>query len=170
MSEENRAGQLNLLSQPVEMPTPTYGVDGSYVSVEERAKLLITTLDSFSARNQRKGFALSAFTSPASKEIWSRYEEETEGVLKGARRNRFLFEAMAKQSFWRATGFRALKYTGLIRPRQVDPRGEKMWDDFYYQYSHPKTHKARIAYKKQLEQFIPPGEPIEQSEPDQLAA
>jgi len=167
MSRKVHKLQGDLLNSPVEMPAPTYGPEAGYISVEDRAKLLITTLDAFSARNQRKGFGLSAFTSPASKEIWSRYEEETESVLSGARRNRFLFEALAKQSFWRATGFKALKYSGLMRPRQVDPRAEKMWDDFYFLYSHPQTHKARQAYKKRLNNFLPP-QP--ETQIDELAA
>ena len=149
------------VEERVQLLEPTYGRSGSYVSVEERAEYLTTALESFSARNRRKGFALAAFTAPSSKRIWGEYEENTEGVIRGARRNRFLFETLAKQSFWKATGLSAMRGTGLMRPRQIDPRGEKMWDDFYFLYSHPRRHKDRKEYIKRLKPFLPPEMPKE---------
>ncbi len=137
----------------------TMGEPGTYVDVEERAKLLITALGAFSQRNSRRTFPLAAYTSQYSSPIWQRYQEYTEPVvIPGARRNAEMYDRIAAHSFWHATGFPALKKVvgieNIIRPKQIDERAIKMWDSFQDLYGRPKDLKDRNGYKRKLGKFV----------------
>jgi hypothetical protein len=144
-------GQLVLGQEPPPNYPVTYGEAGSYVDVAARAHYLIQALDAISQRNIRDGFSVAGFTMPHSEKVWSTYQENTEQVLKGAARNRGDYQQILRLSFWQATGFSALRGSGLIREEQIDPRAGKMWRDFNDQFGHPSKRKARNKYKKQLE-------------------
>lgn len=138
----------------------TYGKKGSYVDVQQRAMYLDLALNSISARNQRDGLSLASYTEPYSAPIWERYQENTETVIDGASRNRNMYQNMLRRAFWEATGFAALRGTGLIRENQINPRAQKMWRDFNDRYGHPSKTEDRNKYRKQLQkQLKAPGRP-----------
>lgn len=150
---------------PVEVPCPiSYGKQGSYMDVGVRAIHLLAALDAMSQRNIRKRFPVATYTMPKSTPIWGRYQENTPVVLAGAKRNREFFEQTLRINFWRATGFAAMRGKGVMREGQINPRAEKMWDDFNEMYGHPKKRKARNKYKVQLLKFIPRPEEASESE------
>lgn|GEM_PF-5566163 len=154
-------GQGSLL-EPFEMVSAnqttsypvTYGPDKSYVDVGERAHLLHDSLVNLGKSNQRKGFDVASHTKPMSSPIWGRYEDMTPVVIDGAQRNIETFIDKAKKDFWAATGFSALRGSGLIRESEIDPRGRKMWRDFTHRYGDPKTRSQRDSYKRQLRKAI----------------
>ncbi len=140
---------------PVETPYQvTYGRPGSYMDVGARAIHLFAALDAMSQRNIRRGFPVAAYTMPDSARIWKEYQEATPLVLTGAERNKRIFEETIRTNFWHATGFAALRGKRLMREGQINPRAQKMWEDFNEMYGHPKKRKARNKYKKQLQKFI----------------
>ena len=129
-----------------DIPT-TYGKPGSYMNTSKRAEHLISALDAISQRNIRDGIALAAYTQGYSAPIWEHYQEGTQGVLDGASRNRNKYQRQLRTSFWRATGFAALRGSRLIRENQINPRAQKMWRDFNKMYGHPDSVKERNKYK-----------------------
>ena len=142
----------------------TYGPEGSYIDVADRAKNLVIALVSMSERNRREGFTLAAYTEEYSAPIWENYRWDTEDVVEGASANRDAFQNQLRVSFWRATGFSALR--GVLREapkgselppeRQVNPRAQKMWRDFNNAYGNPKNTRERNKYKKKLLKQIEP--------------
>jgi hypothetical protein len=132
----------------------TYGKEGSYVDTRERAEHLIIALSAISERNRRDGFSVAPYTEPYSAPIWERYQENTQDVIDGASRNRNMYQNILRQNFWHATGFAALRGSGLIRERQINPRAQKMWRDFNDRYSHPAKVSDRNKYKKQLQNQV----------------
>lgn len=134
----------------------TYGKEGSYVDTHERADHLIIALSAISERNRRDGFSVAPYTEPYSSPIWERYQEHTQDVIDGASRNRNMYQNILRQNFWQATGFAALRGSGLIRERQINPRAQKMWRDFNDRYGHPHKIADRNKYKKQLQNQVRP--------------
>jgi hypothetical protein len=132
----------------------TYGKFGSYIDTAERATYLISALDAISQRNIRDGIALAAYTHAYSAPIWEHYQEGTRGVLDGASRNRNRYQQQLRTSFWKATGFAALRGSRLIRENQINPRAQKMWRDFNKLYGHPDALKERNKYKAVLKAQI----------------
>ncbi len=147
-----------------EVPT-TFGHEGSFVDVSTRAQLLVNALGAISARNSRQGISLAAYTPEYSAPIWSRYASATQVVLDGASRNRDQFHHDLRTSFWQATGFAAMrKWTDLKKvmpPGQINPRAQKMWDDFNFKYGSPKRRTERNEYKKRLSAQIASDEQLE---------
>lgn len=137
----------------IEIPV-SYGPEGSYISVKDRALLLIDALDSISQRNIRDGFSQAPYREPYDAPIWARYRESTQQVIDGASRNRNMYQEQLRRSFWQATGFSALRGSGLIRERQINPTAQRMWRDFNESYGHPNKLKARNKYKKILHEQI----------------
>lgn len=135
-----------------------YGSEGSYVDVAERAKHLLTALVSMSERNRRDGFSLAPYTEEHSEPIWARYRWNTETVIDGASRNRNAYHRQLRQSFWRATGFSAMRGSvfmkGVMPERQINPRAQKMWRDFNNEFGHPYGVMKRANYKKTLARQI----------------
>lgn len=132
----------------------TYGPQGSYVDVAKRATLLESSLTALGKRNQRLGFDVASRTKPYSTPIWGRYEDSTPVVIEGAQRNVENFLDVAKQDFWAATGFAALRPFGLMSNAEIDARGRKMWRDFTHKYGDPQVRVQRDRYKKQLKRAI----------------
>lgn len=146
----------------------TYGTVGSYVDVAERAGHLVLALDAISQRNQRDGLSLAAYTQMYSAPIWAHYRSETPSVLDGASKNRDKFQDQLRYSFWRATGFSALrgalkgslKRQGLMPESQVNPRAQKMWRDFNSAFGHPSRLAERNEYKKVLMNQLPDSDEV----------
>ena len=132
----------------------TYGSEGSYVSVAERAGHLIAALNAISQRNIRDGIALAAYTPDYSAPIWANYQSATPNVLDGASNNRNIFQKQLRENFWRATGFAALRGSKLMPDAQINPRAQKMWRDFNEAYAHPKKIKQRNTYKRRLQKQL----------------
>jgi len=132
----------------------SYGSRGSYVDVKKRAEFLITALDAISERNRRDGLSVAAYTEPHSAPIWAEYRENTQSVLDGASNNRDRYQNQLRHSFWQATGFSALRGSGLMPERQINPRAQKMWRDFNKSYGHPEQLRARSKYRKVLKAQI----------------
>jgi hypothetical protein len=129
-----------------------YGQEGSYINIHERAILLAAALTAMSQRNMRDGFSIAPYKEPYSAPIWERYQENTQQVVDGASRNRNIYQNQLRRNFWEATGFAALRGTGLMRERQINPAAQKMWRDFNKKYGHPEDLSARNKYKKKLQE------------------
>lgn len=137
-----------------QIPT-TYGKEGSYVDLAERGKNLIGALKAFSESNERAGFDVASNNQPHSSPIWGRYQRETPKVQEGAARNQEAFIEEAKQKFWKATGYSALRRAGLQTKYQTDSNGRKMWRDFSAEYSHTgPVARKRQKYIKKLEKTV----------------
>jgi hypothetical protein len=132
----------------------TYGPEGSYVDVVERAKNLIIALVSMSERNRRDGFSIAPYTEEYSEPIWAHYRWNTQDVIDGASRNRNSYQQQLRKSFWRATGFSAMRGAGFMPERQINPRAQKMWRDFNKEFGHPDGVKKRSDYRKALSRQI----------------
>ena len=140
--------------EPVEKTWPEYyGEPGSRVDVKERALLLTSALRAFGARNSRMFFPLAANTSPQDKEIEDHYGDDLPRVLQGAERNKVDYLKRARRDFWQATGLAAIKWTGLIRPEQVEPLKEIWWDDFVFFYMNRRRADDRTSYIEALETY-----------------
>lgn len=147
----------------------SYGPEGSYVDVTQRAELLHNSLLALGKRNQRLGFDVASHTKPYSSPIWGRYEEITPIVIEGAQRNVYNFLDVAKRDFWAATGFAALRGLSgkdrVINSAEIDARGRKMWRDYTHKYGDPKVRAHRDKCKRQLKKVITNG-----SDSNRLAA
>lgn len=146
--------------QNSETPYPVvYGEPGSFVGVASRATHLENALEAFGKRNQRIGFEYAAEVKPMRREIWGRYGRQTDTVLEGARRNEDIFLDKAKGEFWSATGFAALRGSGLMSEAEIDVQARKAWVDFSGRYSNPHNRESRDdlkkTYKKQAKVFDP---------------
>src|SRR3989344_9611111 len=142
-----------------------YGPEGSYVDITKRAELLHSSLLALGKRNQRLGFDVASHTKPHSSPIWGRYEDLTPVVVEGAQRNVENFLDVAKQDFWAATGFAALRGQGVISNTEIDARGRKMWRDFTHKYGDPQVKARRDKYKRQLKKVVK-----NSKNPEELAA
>ena len=132
----------------------TYGPEGSYTNVAERAGYLLISLVSMSERNRRDGFSIAPYREEYSEPIWARYRWNTETVIKGAGANRKAFQLQLRASFWRATGFEAIRGAGYMHEQLINPSAQKMWRDFNNEYGHPQDLAKRAKYKKTLIQQI----------------
>ncbi len=148
-----------LEGQTGDLPIPSYGPAGSYVDVKERAQHLANALEAFGRRNQRLGFDVAIHSDAYKDPIWRHYLDVTPVVIEGAQNNVENFLNEAKANFWAATGFQALRGSGLvgeqglIKEPEVVARSRKMWRDFSGEYGDPKDRPARDKYKKKLEKM-----------------
>lgn len=127
-----------------------YGPEGSYMDVAERAGNLLIALVSISERNRRDGFSIAPYTEEYSEPIWARYRWNTQNVIDGAGANRKTFQWQLRESFWKATGFSAMRGAGYMPEQQINPRAQKMWRDFNNKYGHPEDLAGRTKYKRRL--------------------
>jgi hypothetical protein len=127
-----------------------YSEPGSYVDLAGRAQFLSAALSAFGKRNQRLGFDLASNSRQYSSPIWGRYRSRTPTVQEGAQVNAEDFLDQAKQNFWRATGYQALKSTNLAPNKEINASASKMWMRFAVQYADPEKRQKRDTYKRQL--------------------
>ncbi len=143
-----------------EVPT-TYGPEGSCVDTVERAQYLVNALNAISQRNIRNGISLAAYTEQHGDPIWRRYRQATYDVLDGASRNREAYHQELRVNFWRATGYAAMRemqdLKKIMPPQQINPRAQKMWEDFNHAYGNPQKVKERNKYKKALQVQVDSG-------------
>lgn len=153
-----------LLGQP-EIPV-SYGPEGSYVDLIERAKFLSETLALFGKSNQRVGFDLASNSRQYSGPIWGRYQEATPRVQEGAETNRLALQTEAKAQFWQATGYAGLRAAGLLPTREINAGARKMWGNFTDKYAptgEPAATK-RKKYVKRLNKTIKTSQKIIESQ------
>lgn len=149
---EIRPGQISL---PIEPPA-VYGSKGSYVDLAERAEHLLDALQAIGPRNKRFGFDTASNDRSYNRPIKERYTGALEAIQMGAKDNAENFEEQAKQEFWQATGYIALRKTKprLATKGEINGGGRKMWRDFEHEYGHTSTRKQRDRYKRQLAKTI----------------
>jgi hypothetical protein len=136
-----------------------YGDKGSYKDLEERAEELLTALSAFSLRNQRIGFSQGSVSHHHNGPIYGRYRERVPFVRRGANRNVDRFHDEAKRFFWRATGFSALRGTGLMTNQQINTYGIATWEKFAARFGTPINDEDRINldrpnFQKKLEKHL----------------
>lgn len=146
--------QEKILGRPVAY-TVVYGPEGSYKDLTERAEELQGALGALSLRNQRMGFAVASNTRRHNAPIYGRYREGVPFVQSGANRNTNRYLKEAKEYFWKATGFSALRGSGLMNNQQINTRALSMWEKFSARYGTPvndedRENTARIEYQKKL--------------------
>jgi hypothetical protein len=137
-----------------------YGPEGSYKDLTERAEELVAALDAFGLRNQRVGFAVASNSPRHRGPIFGRYTTGIAHVQGGAERNASQkFLNTARESFWRATGFAAIRNSGLMNENELNARARKMWEQFSGRYGttiaqEDTENTARPEFKKTLEAQI----------------
>ncbi len=127
---------------------------GVYVDLRERAQHLDAALAAVGQRNSREGFGIGARVRPHSTEIWGRYQDATPTVIEGAERNADAFAEVIKREFWHATGYAALRGTGLMREEVIERYATKDWKDFVDRFDHPNNSKARTKFRRGLKKVI----------------
>ena len=135
-------------------PVVVYGEPGSYVDVIDRATHLDIALAAFGKRNQRIGFDLASNVSQYDSPIYARYRSRTHSVREGTYKNTVVLMEEAKQNFWQATGYSALRGTRLVSNRAIDARGRKMWREFSSEYGNPSNRMHRNEYRAALKKSV----------------
>ena len=127
-----------------------YAGEGTYVDLIDRSEHLIAALEAFSSRNQRLGLGVAANDLRHNQPIYARYRQAVPFVQKRAEVNTQKFLEVAKDNFWRATGFIGLRQTNLASNRAINARARIMWENFSSEYGTPNHRKRRLQYRKSL--------------------
>lgn len=106
------------------------GEIGPHVSVVERAEHLVRAMNALAHRNMLRGFDVAAHDGRYKTPIWKRYMDGTPRVIDNSMSKVERLQREAEDHFWHATGFSALKGTGITRG-EVRTRLDKMWRDFH---------------------------------------
>lgn len=146
-------------SDPAEKALPhvapvVYGEPGTYVDIATGAQHVINALTAIGKKNQRHGFGVASNTRQLNREIYDRYREAVPRVQEGAEANAEAFLQEAKQEFWAATGFTALKAAGIYPKQSMDKRANQMWREFSGKYDYPGKAQKRSAYRRTLARAI----------------
>ncbi|GAC1499474.1 MAG: hypothetical protein NVS1B10_02220 [Candidatus Saccharimonadales bacterium] len=135
-------------------PVVTYGPRGSYVDIAEGSKHMKDALTALGKSNQRIGFGVASNARQYNGPIFGRYRGRTRAVQEGAEDNINRYIEDAKQSFWQATGFTALRKTGIFSDELISARAKHMWKEFSTEYGVIGKPEKRTAYKAQLNKSI----------------
>lgn len=127
---------------------------GIYVDLTERAQHLDAALAAIGQRNSREGFDIAARVRPHSGGIWARYQDATPIVVEGAERNAGEYSEVIKKEFWAATGYSALRGSGLMRSDLIERYGRKDWGDFVDKFDHPNNRPTRDRFRRHLKRVI----------------
>lgn len=142
--------QNSLDETPVAQPETV----GIYVDLAHRAENLDGSLSALSKRNQRIGFDIAAHVRPHSGPIWGRYQESTPAVIEGANRNVDALLDKAKRAFWAASGYSALKGSGLMSDEAIEAYAKRDWDIFRGRYGDAEKRTVRDKYRQKLRKLI----------------
>jgi hypothetical protein len=116
---------------PLEELAPA-AVPGVAVSIEDRAKHLLITLNLMGQARSREGFdQASDESSPHYNELAQRYDGSLGNVRAGAERNRMTAESAAEWQFAYATGHFALRQSGLVDVAEANRETRRDYNSFY---------------------------------------
>jgi len=135
------------------------------VDLELRAHHLHKALIAMGKANQREGFGLASRIEPHASEIRGRYKRSTDARVRHATSNVESFMQEAKREFWSATGFAALRASGLMPEGELDARGAQMWRDFSRRFAGPPHRPARDRYKANLKKQITKQKKLKRASP-----
>lgn len=124
------------------------------VDLQSRAHHLHEALIAIGKANQREGFGLASRIEPHASEIRGRYKKGTDARVRHATSNVESFMQDAKREFWSATGFAALRASGLVPKDELDARAAQMWRDFSRRFAGPPHRPGRDRYKANLKKQI----------------
>lgn len=134
-------------------PEIVYGPPGSYVDLRLRAEFLSEALRNIGLRNQRLGFDVASNTRQYDAPIWARYRSRVPRVQEGASANVDRFGQKAKEAFWAATGYSALREAGIAPREEIDAGARKMWRKFTDKYEAAGKSEKRHDYERQLKRY-----------------
>jgi hypothetical protein len=133
---------------------PSFGEPGSYVDIAARAAGLDAAMLAMGRRNQRVGFEFATRSSQYRARIIERYGRAFNFVQEGAESNIGKLNEEAKQHFWRATGYSALRANGLMPKRELTASVRMEWLQFSGRYGSLGATERRHTYQKTLKRAI----------------
>jgi hypothetical protein len=154
-----------LLGDPITYEI-VYGEKGSYKDLKERSEELLASMGTLSLRNQRIGFSMGSVSPHHNGRIYGEYRERVPFIQRGADRKVDEFLVQAKRQFWHATGFSAMRGTGLMTDQQINTYSASIWEKFSARYGTPikdedRVNLARPNYQKKLKGLIKMVEAVE---------
>lgn len=161
---------LSITQQAEPKPYVTaHGGPNSFVFLKDRAELLDNALKAFSSMNQRYGFNVVSRSPHQNGPVWGRYRSNTPAVQRGANRKIDELGDEAKRSFWMATGYSAVRASGLMEPDDINARAENDWLHFSQQYSRIGASAIRHKYSRKLARTVKRIEKVEAGEQSRAA-
>jgi hypothetical protein len=133
---------------------------GPHNDVIHRAERLVEVMNALAHRNMLLGLDVAVYDGRYKQPIWVRYLDGTPSVINKSRSKVERLQAEAENNFWHATGFEALRGSGLITGNEVGTRMAKMWRDFNTKYGSPAAEKERNRYRRSQTGLLPKTHPL----------
>ena len=147
--------QANAITDWRELEEQVTTETGPHITRGERAIHLISSLNALAHRNMLIGFDSALNDKEDKKAIWQRYLEGTPIVASKSMSKAERLAVEAKQSFWLATGFTAMKGTGVMLNGEVRTRFNRDWRDFAGEFGDPDEHKDLVRTRSKQRKNLP---------------
>lgn len=128
---------------------------GPHVEIADRTQYLIRSMNAMAHRNMLIGFDAGVHHQQYKKPIWERYLDETPRVIDYSQTKAERLNEEAAIDFFHATGFTALKGTGMITRGEFRTRMNIWWRRFGEKVGDPDKHQALDKLRNQQRKLLP---------------